>query len=225
MKKNLICPVDGAIEKICADLRTPEPPANIVLAYGKPAYSVTYLALHMAFAGVAREKPVVFLDGANSFDPYLISKTARMAGLVPEELLSRLYISRAFTCHQMQALVVDRLADAFRRFHTNVAIVSGLLSTFYDQDVPFNEAYDLLKAITAEFTRLAGEGAHILLACPDTHLPLESRQRQFVGLLKNISNRALRSEGSSGKTGFILERPYRKEYGLLEIPEMKMNYR
>ncbi|MBI5116196.1 hypothetical protein HZA56_06950 [Candidatus Poribacteria bacterium] len=221
----MACPENSAIERICADLRTPVPPANIVLAYGKPAYSVTYLALHMAFAGIAREKPVVFLDGANSFDPFLISKIARKTGLVPEELLGRLYISRAFTCHQMQALVVERLAGAFRRFKTNVAIVSGLLSTFYGQDVPFNEAYDLLKAITTEFVRLAGEGAHILIACPDTHLPLESRQRQFVGLLKNISNRVLRSEGSNGRTGFILERPYRKEYELIEIPQFSQTWR
>jgi hypothetical protein len=125
----------------------------------------------------------------------------------------------------MQALVVERLADAFRKFNTDVAIVSGLLNTFYDQDVQFGEAYNLLKTMAAEFVRLAGGGAHILLACPDTHLPLESRQRQFMNLLKKFSNRVLRSEENGKKTCFILERPYRKEYGLHEIPEMKMNYR
>ncbi|RJP71848.1 MAG: hypothetical protein C4532_06985 [Candidatus Abyssobacteria bacterium SURF_17] len=228
MEKDLIFPGDGALESICVDLGTCEPRhdgATIVLAYGTPASSVTYLALCMAFAGVARERPVVFLDGGNSFDPYLISKLARRAGFIPEELLSRLRISRAFTCHQMEALVVERLENAFKRFDTDVAIVSGLLDTFYDEDVPFGEAYDLLKKVVAEFVRLADartteRGAHILIACPDTHLPREFRQRRFVDLLKKISHKVLRSEGSDAGARFALEKPHKKSYSRLQIPEL-----
>jgi len=216
MEKHLMFPAGDALERICTDLGVAGPPANLVLAYGTPAESVTYLALYMAFMGSAREEPVVFLDGANSFDPYLLSKIARRANLVPEELLSRVHISRAFTCHQMEALVVERLAGGFREFNTNVAIVSGLLDTFYDQDVPFGEAYGLLETTTAEFARLTGRGARILIACPDTHLPLKSRRNRFVTLLKRISDKVLRSETSNGDARFILEKPYRKQYGLLE---------
>ncbi len=217
MEKHLSFPAEDTLERICADLRTARPPAGIVLAYGKPAGSVTYLALYMAFAGIACEKPAVFLDGANSFDPLLIAKIARRAGLVPKELLGRIHISRAFTCHQMEALVVERLAGAFRRFDTNVAIVSGLLDTFYDENVQVGEAYELLRTTAAEFVRLAGQDARILIACPDTHLPLESRQKRFVSLLKKISTRVLRSEGTGGKTTFVLEKPYRKHDGLLSV--------
>ena len=218
-------PAEGTLERVCADLRAIRPPANIVLAYGRPADSVTYLGLHMAFAGIAHNKAVVFLDGANSFDPFLISKIARKAGLAPGELLSRIHISRAFTCHQMEALVVDRLANAFHAFNTNVAIISGLLNTFYDQDVPFGEAYALLKTTTAELVRTAGRGARILIACPDTHLPLESRQRRFVDHLKKISNKVLRSEGSNGETRLTMEKPHRRHYGLLEFPEFTQHQR
>jgi len=215
MEKHLSAPADRALAKIYADLRAAGPPANIVLAHGRPSDSVTHFALNMAFAGIAREKPVVFLDGANSFDPFLISKIARSAGLVPEELLRRIHISRAFTCHQMQALVVDRLADALNRFDTDVAIVSGLLNTFYDEDVKFNEAYGLLKTATAEFVRLAERGTRILLACPDTKLPLEARQRRFVNLLKSISDKALRIEADNGDITYALEKPCRKQNGRL----------
>lgn len=218
-------PPEGTLERICADLKAIKEPANIVLAYGGPADSVTYLGLHMAFAGIARNKPVVFLDGANSFDPFLISKIARKAGLSPGELLGRIHISRAFTCHQMEALVVDRLVNAFRAFNTNVAIVSGLLDTFYDQDVPFDEAYALLKTTTAELVRTAAQGARILIACPDTHLPLESRQRRFVSHLKKISNKVLRSEGSNGETRLTMEKPHQRHYGLLEPPEFRRHQR
>lgn len=220
MEKHLIFPAGDALERICADLGAAGPPANLVLAYGAPAESVTYLALYMAFMGVAREEPVLFLDGGNSFDPYLLSKIARRANLVPEELLSRIHISRAFTCHQMHALVVERLAGGLREFGANIAIVSGLLDTFYDQDVPFGEAYGLLETTTAELARLTGRGARILIACPDTRLPLESRRNRFMTLLKKISDKALRSEASNGAAGFILEKPYRKRYGLLEASRL-----
>jgi hypothetical protein len=206
--------------QIFSDLRAAGPPANIVLAHGRPAASVTRFALHMAFAGIAREKPVVYLDGGNSFDPFLISKVARHAGLAPEDLLKRIYISRAFTCHQMHALVVDRLAGALNEFGADVAIVSGLLNTFYDEDVRFGEAYDLLKGATAEFARLAQGGARILLACPDTKLPLasqqvDSRQRRFVNLLKTVADKALRIEGKDGETTYALEKPRVKNNGSL----------
>jgi hypothetical protein len=219
MEKHLRFSPENTLERICADLRAAGPSANIVMVYGEPARSVTYLALHMAFARIARQKPVVFLDGGNTFDPFLISKLARGAGLAPDDILGRIHISRAFTCHQMQALIVERLAIALDRFDTNVAIVSGLLDTFYDQSVPFAEAYGLLKATATELARLADQGARILLACPDTRFPLESRQRRFVDLLKACSGKVLRSEAGNGAAAFALEKPYRKRYGLFKTPE------
>ncbi len=205
-------PAVEMFEKIRADLKALALPADIILVHGHPASSVTYLALYMAFAGTVRKMPVIFLDGGNSFDPYLISKLARKAGFRPQELLSRIYISRAFTCHQMHALIVDRLAGAFGKYSTTVAIVSGLLDTFYDQDVPFREAYALLQTAVAELVRLARDGARLLLACPDTRLPLESRQKAFLHLLKKYSRTSLQCEESGAESRFILEKPYRKLY-------------
>jgi hypothetical protein len=205
---------DETLEEIRADLKAVGFPADIILVHGAPASSVTYLALYMAFAGVARRMPVIFLDGGNSFDPYLIAKLARKTGFRPEDLLRRIYISRAFTCHQMQALVVDRLEGALQRYSTTVAIVSGLLDTFYDEDVPFGEAYALLKTAAATFIRLGGQGVHILLACPDTHLPIESRQRVFLSLLKKSARKTLRCEHTETENRFILEKPHRKLYSL-----------
>ena len=205
------------MERIRADLRALGMPANIITVYGSPASSVTYLALYMAFAGVARKTPVVFLDGGNSFNPYLIAKLARRVELHPEELLSRIYLSRAFTCHQMQALITDRLEGALRKYSTNVAIVSGLLDTFFDQDVPFAEAHALLKSAAAEFVRLAGRGAHILLACPDTHLPLQSRQQVFLQLLKKTSQKVLYCEDTKTESRFIMEKPHKKIYARRRI--------
>ncbi len=210
MEKQLSAQAESWEAQIISVLRAPGPPAKIALVHGAPAGSITRFALHMAFSGIARKKPVVYLDGGNSFDPFLLSKAARHAGLAPEDLLSRIHISRAFTCHQMHSLIVDRLAGALNEFGADVAIVSGLLNTFYDEDVKFGEAYDLLKEATAEFARLAGRGTRILLACPDTKLPLAPRQNRFVNLLKTVADKALRIEGEGDAATYSHEKPRTK---------------
>ena len=215
MEKHLRAPSADIMEKIRADLSAIVPPAETTLAHGGPRASIKQLALYIAFAASARGKTVVFIDGANSFDPFLISGLARSAGLVPEELLGRIHISRAFTCHQMQALVVerlgerlgDRLGDASNRSRASVAIVSGLLDTFYDESVPFGEARELLESATAELARLAGRGARIFITCPDSKLPLASKQKRFLDLMKKISHSTIRIEEETEEAPFALEGP------------------
>ena len=65
----------------------------------------SYLAGWMAERGIN----VIVLDGANGFDPYMVSSFARKALVPPERLLKRIRIARAFTCFQM-ATLVERLA-------------------------------------------------------------------------------------------------------------------
>src|SRR5574341_146440 len=49
----------------------------------------------------------IFVDGGNGFDPYLLSKLATINRENPREILSRVIISRAFTCHQLASLIND----------------------------------------------------------------------------------------------------------------------
>src|SRR3990172_621482 len=56
------------------------------------------------------------------------------------EALSRIRVSRAFTCHQMEALLSHRLPGALSRFDARLALVLGLPETFADADVPYAEA-------------------------------------------------------------------------------------
>ena len=52
---------------------------------------------------------VILLDGANRFDPYMVSSFARKALIPPERLLKRIRIARAFTCYQMATLMGEKL--------------------------------------------------------------------------------------------------------------------
>jgi hypothetical protein len=113
------------------------------------------LALHVVGQLLLTGQEVLVLDGANSFDAYLLSRMAQATGQRPEHVLSRLMISRAFTCHQMAELVMTKLAPAVKKRRYNFVLCAGLLATFYDEDVPLVEAKRLLGKVLAKIGELA----------------------------------------------------------------------
>jgi hypothetical protein len=111
------------------------------------------------------------VDGANRFDAYFVAEFARRftssgAGqrITPEELLEHIYVSRAFTCYQMEALITDRLPAFLALSRSPVAIIFGLLDTFYDDQAPMFEVRNSLRRIVAVLQRLKREGTSVLLA-------------------------------------------------------------
>ncbi len=90
----------------------------------------------------------VVVDGGNMFDPYVISRVARMLGVPPGSVLSRFYVSRGFSCYQVESLIVSELPDFVKKRRPALLIVTGLLETFYDSDVPLKEAASLLRGVT-----------------------------------------------------------------------------
>ncbi len=67
----------------------------------------SYVAGWMAGKGI----DVILLDGANRFDPYMVSSFARKAWIPPEKLLKKIRIARAFTCYQMATLMGEKLPE------------------------------------------------------------------------------------------------------------------
>ncbi|HQU14186.1 MAG TPA: hypothetical protein PKV70_08040, partial [Thermodesulfobacteriota bacterium] len=76
----------------------------------------TGLVLRTLAGPLLRGENVVAVDGGNRFDPYEIGKAAKALGGDAKEVLSRIRVSRAFTCHQMEALLTRRLPEALSRF-------------------------------------------------------------------------------------------------------------
>jgi hypothetical protein len=108
-------------------------------------------------------EPVVAVDGGNRFDPYEIGRAERALGGSGRLALSRILVSRAFTCHQMEALLSRRLAPALARSGARTAVVFGLPETFTDADVPFAEACRVFRGCLAALRRLAGGGIRVVL--------------------------------------------------------------
>src|SRR5206468_9538894 len=111
---------------------------GLVLLSGHPA--VFRLGLCVATDRALAGDPVLYLDGANVFDPFLIGRLARAGGAAPNAVLGRIHVSRAFTCHQMARLVTERLACALRTYHARLIILSGLLRHFMMKQCPIRRS-------------------------------------------------------------------------------------
>jgi hypothetical protein len=103
------------------------------------------------------------LDGGHLFDPYAVSREERALGGSGTAALSRVRISRAFTCHQMEALLSRRLAPALERNGARLAVVFGLADLFADPDVPYAEACRLFRRCVLALRRAAAGGTRVVL--------------------------------------------------------------
>ncbi len=125
----------------------------------------SYVAGWLAGKGIN----VIVLDGANRFDPYMVSSFARTALLSPEDLLKRIRIARAFTCYQMATLIGEKLALLFKEEGTGIlqkrpwVILPGFITTFLDEDVPERDARLLFERSIKRMEEMALEGIPFLL--------------------------------------------------------------
>lgn len=92
---------------------------------------------------VLEDRPVVFVDGGNSIDPHGIVAIARRVGLARLDVLPRIHVARAFTCHQMATLVLDMLDPQVEATEAGLVVLSCLPEMFLDEDVPRGEAHQL----------------------------------------------------------------------------------
>ncbi|MGI0049759.1 MAG: hypothetical protein ACREAW_09480 [Nitrososphaera sp.] len=91
---------------------------------------------------------VVFVDGGNSSDIYRCVNFARQFGLEIQKVLGGIAVSRAFTIHQLAALVAHELPKAIRQFNAKLVVVSDLLRMFTeDPQVSRREARYLISEI------------------------------------------------------------------------------
>ncbi len=161
------------------------PPLRKILFWGEGAGGI---ASYAAGWMVGRGTKVIVLDGANRFNPYIVSSFARKALLPPEAILKRIRIARAFTCYQMATLVGERLPAFLERERGEAqagkprVILLGLLTTFLDEDVPERESSLLLERVLSRVGGMAQKGVSFLLFQPS--VPFGSKR---ASLMKRVS--------------------------------------
>jgi hypothetical protein len=161
------------------------PPGKLLSLTGTDS-SVFRLSLSMASQALLRGVPIAVVDGSNRFDAYMIAEVARQvtgnrltqSPVTPEDLLRRIFVARAFTCYQMEATITERLPAFLRRTNAPIAMVFGLLDTFYDEQAPLFEVKAGVGRIIEALQKLKADNITVLLASQE--LKLESKERNAL---------------------------------------------
>src|SRR3972149_4075761 len=112
---------------------------------------------------------IVFIDGANTFRLYHITTLARLHQLDPEQVLDRIYISRAFTAYQMTSLILQKLEDAVKTCNAKLVIISDIAAMFLDKDVEDEEAKRIYSQVTTRLSSFARENQVIVVSTYPPH--------------------------------------------------------
>jgi hypothetical protein len=126
----------------------------------RPEKLTVYLSALAASLGVK----VLVADGANAFDPYVVSKFARKEGIPPAELLKKISVARAFTCHQLATLIRERLDPLVPAGVGSLVVFLGPCTMFFDEDVPGEEAALLFRKMMAKVQEMSQNGVFFLMS-------------------------------------------------------------
>jgi hypothetical protein len=212
---DLPVPVNYSLDEVLSQLTLTGPPVlpRKVLFWGEGAGEISsYIAGWMA----GQEMDVVVLDGANRFDPYVVSSFAKKASIPPENLLKRIRIARAFTCYQMTTLVEEKLIALFRQeeainqTYKPWVILLGPITTFLDEDVPERETRPLFERMLKKIGEMAMNKVSFFLFQPNP--PFTK-----VGTSRNDCRTDTRNRGGSG--GFVNSKRAFLERRLFQISD------
>jgi hypothetical protein len=160
---------------------------------------------------------VVFIDGANTFRLYQITRLARIHQLDPKQALDRIYISRAFTAYQMAALILQKLEDAVKAYNAKLVIISDIAAMFLDRDVQDEEAKRIYSQITTRLSKFARENQAIVVA---TYPPKMDSQRNYYlqALTSGRANVVIALKQTKYEREIMLEKHPTFTLGSAELP-------
>ncbi len=196
-------------------LQTPVPPqmlmrsfpgqqGKLILLYGEePVFRFsTLLMAQAAYSGL----PVAVIDGCNRFNVHALVRYAQQKRANPDLLLSRVYISRGFTCYQMEA-AIGRLPLFLGALGARAGIVLGLLDTFYDEQAPFREVREMLHRIIGELQRMRESGLSVLLCNFEWNVLPPERNMLLYRLKQGVDTVYRLTSDGDGSPRLFFERP------------------
>jgi hypothetical protein len=143
------------------------------------------------------------VDGGNCFDPVAFSTHARRHGIDPEAVLDRIRITRAFTIHQLEAVVTEMLPPLVERDPRPLVAVLGLDHLFLEESLPLRERRQVLGHIAGTLRDLRARGMMLLV----THDPPRERGAWWKPLIDRLGDcRGLVREGEEGLPQLTLDR-------------------
>lgn len=146
------------------------------------------------------DSPVVFIDGGNSFNPYLLAEVARECNLEYESVLEKIYVSRVFTAYQFSSLILEKLDDFLESKKTKLLIISDMVR-FY-KDVTKYEAKEIFSKICIKLSEIVAFKKTIVIV----NFFHDSRYRNFFDILSQRATVLVRLRKKGGIFSFALEK-------------------
>jgi hypothetical protein len=172
-------------------------PRRKVVLLGDGASGISY---YIVARRACERMPVRIVCADNRFNPYAITRFAKLKGVRPADALGSILIARAFTAFQLVELIqgLDAYANDF-------VVVTGICSAFFDEDLTHTDAARLFYRAYWKLHSIAQSGVSVLLV-ESSSLPIE-RRRYFLTDLLQSSEVVL---SLTGKATFTLEQRFSK---------------
>ncbi len=133
-----------------------------VTVWSGPSVAVEPLLELLYAASATVRGRVSLLEGANRFHPYRVGELGRALGLDAGATLRRVRLARAFTAHQMVALVDGWLRE-LRAHPATLLVGHDLPALFWDGETPDDERDALLRQVARGLAEVVRRSALPLL--------------------------------------------------------------
>lgn len=137
-------------------------PGHLSLVLAPPAW-LDGLVARLLLDAVASGRDAVLVCGDNRLDAYGLLAQARARGL-EQEMADGVWLARAFTVHQLVALLEETLPAMARDRPVGVALATGILEMFMDEDVKLQESRVLLRRSLRRLESWAAQGSFPVVA-------------------------------------------------------------
>ena len=158
---------------------------------------VFHLTSLLCVRAVMEGAEVVYVDGGNTIDPHGIARIAGRAGLARLDVLPRVHVARAFTCHQLATILMEQLEGEVREVEAGLVVLSCLPELFLDDDVPLSEAHQLFLRSARAVRRVADETGAVVVAT-NAGLAKLYRRKSIRRVLYETADRTVRFQHHRG---------------------------
>ena len=158
---------------------------------------VFHLTSLLCVRAVMEGGEVVFVDGGNSVDPHGIARIAGRAGLARLDVLPRVHVARAFTCHQMATILMEQLGGKVRDSGASLVVLSCLPELYLDEDVSLSEAHQLFLRSMRAVKRVV-EDRDVVGVATNAGLAKLYRRKSIRRVLYETVDRAVRFQHHRG---------------------------
>jgi hypothetical protein len=175
---------------------------QLVVIHGEASHSFSSLLCVRAALPkpLGPDSDVVFLDGGNNFDSYLISEEAIKHEADAEEMLRRIHLSRAFTYHQLSRLINEKLPHALDKFNAKLAVVSDISLLYCDPDAQNKrESLDTFRKDIRSLANLAEQKSALILVTN-----LQTRNKRMESILVHTAHVSVRLDDKNTFTQLTL---------------------